>query len=327
MKAIALLSGGLDSALAVRIILEQGIEVEALKFTSIFCNCDNKGKCYSEEIGIELNIPVRTMFKGDDYLEIIKNPPHGRGSGVNACIDCRIYMLKKAKEYAESTGASFIFTGEVLGQRPMSQHREALNTIEKESGLEGKLLRPLCAKYLPETEAELNGWVNREKMLSISGRSRKVQLALAKEYDMKNYSCAAGGCLLTDKSFAEKTRDFIEHNNELTMNDLTFLKYGRHFRDGGNKIVIGRNESENRILANIKKPSDIILTVNGHNGPVTVFQGEMTDEALNTAAVMTASYSDAPPGEVEVFYWHYENDRNSVRVISSDKDAFTHMFI
>jgi len=327
MKAIALLSGGLDSALAVRIILEQGIEVEALKFTSIFCNCDNNGKCYSEEIGRELDIPVKTMFKGEDYLEIIKNPTHGRGSGVNPCIDCRIYMLKKSKEYAESAGASFIFTGEVLGQRPMSQHREALNAIEKGSGLEGRLLRPLCAKYLPETEAEINGWVNREQMLSISGRSRKVQLALAKEFDMKNFSCASGGCLLTDKSFAKKVTDFIEHNRELTMNDLAFLKYGRHFRDGNNKIIIGRNESENSILANLKKPSDLILTVNGHNGPVTVFQGDLTDKALNTAAVMTASYSDAPPGEVEVFYEHDENDKKSVFVNNTGKDAFANMFV
>lgn len=178
MKALALLSGGLDSTLAAKLILNQGIEVVALKFTSPFCLYDQKGKCYALGVAKEFKIPLKIVNKGKEYLRIIRKPKFGYGSGMNPCIDCRIFMLKKAKRYAREIGARFIFTGEVLKERPMSQHRGALKIIEKEAGLEGKIVRPLSAKLLPETEAERKGWIDRNKLLGIRGRGRKPQIAL-----------------------------------------------------------------------------------------------------------------------------------------------------
>jgi len=191
MKAIGLLSGGLDSTLAVRMIVDQGVEVIAVKFTSPFCQCDSGGCCHAAEQARRMGIPLKTFAKGDDYLEVVRHPKHGWGSGINPCIDCRIFMLKKTVEYMREIGASFLFTGEVLGQRPMSQHRRALNLIERESGLVNKILRPLSAQLLPPTEAELNGWVDRAKLLAVSGRSRKPQMALAKELEVTDTPCPA----------------------------------------------------------------------------------------------------------------------------------------
>ncbi len=323
MKALALLSGGLDSTLAVRLILDQGIEVEALKFTSPFCQCDRGGKCFSAEAARELNIPVKNIFKGDDYLEIVKHPKHGYGKGINPCIDCRIYMLRKAKEYAESTGARFIFTGEVLGQRPMSQHRQALDIIEKDSGLVGRLLRPLCAKHLPETEAEKNGWVDRSRLLDVSGRSRKHQFELAKSLNITAFSCPADGCLLTDKNFARKMRDFIDHSDALTMSDISILKTGRHFRYNDSKIVVGRNKAENDILRRIKHNSDLMFLTPDFGSPITILQGDKAEDAVRTAAMITASYSDAPYGEVIVLFGEREENAFPIRVAKSGKEALT----
>src|SRR6266702_111372 len=185
-KAIALLSGGLDSTLAVKMMLDLGIEVEALNFTSPFCTCTGKNSgCKSEAVRVaqEYNIPIKVVHKGLDYLEIVRNPVHGYGKGVNPCVDCRIYLLRKAKEYMLESGADFVFTGEVLGQRPMSQRRDTLRVIERESGLEGLLLRPLSAKHFhPPLELRYRR-VDQEKLLAIQGRSRKAQMELAEDLD------------------------------------------------------------------------------------------------------------------------------------------------
>ncbi|MCJ7704102.1 MAG: thiamine biosynthesis protein, partial [Desulfobacterales bacterium] len=175
MKAIALLSGGLDSTLAARLVLDQGIELEALNFMTVFCTCTNKGAtCLASQKAVEtLGIPLRVFNVSEEYLNVVRNPKHGYGSNMNPCIDCRIFMLKKAKVYMEESGASFIVTGEVLGQRPMSQRRDAMRLIEKEAGLEGLILRPLSAQFLPVTLPEREGWIDREKLLNIQGRSRK----------------------------------------------------------------------------------------------------------------------------------------------------------
>jgi tRNA U34 2-thiouridine synthase MnmA/TrmU len=209
MLALGLLSGGLDSSLAVKLIMDQGIEVIALKFTSAFCQCDSGNRCHASELAKKFGIELMTISKGEEYLEIVRNPRFGRGSGMNPCIDCRIFMLRNAKQVAEEKKARFIFTGEVVGQRPMSQHWRALKLIEREAGLEGKLLRPLCAKLLPETEAEKMGWVNRNALLDISGRGRKTQIALATEKGILDYPCPAGGCLLTSREFSTRLRDFM----------------------------------------------------------------------------------------------------------------------
>src|SRR3990172_4855026 len=325
MKAIGFLSGGLDLMLAVGIILDQGVEVEALKFTSPFCQCDRKGRCYSAEVAGELHIPIRTLVKGSDYLEIIKKPQYGYGSGVNPCIDCRIYMLKKAKEYAKSAGAQFIFTGEVLGQRPMSQHRRAFMTIERDAGLEGKLLRPLSAKYLPETEAEINGWVDRKKLLDISGRGRKKQYELAREFNIQTFSCPAGGCLLTDKNFARRMKDLLKSEATITLPDIIILKTGRHFRFRRSKIVAGRNKNENDILRKNKKETDYLFEVPDFGSPTVILQNEVNEDAIELAAKITAAYSDAGKGYVAVQYGL--RLEKMMQVAKPDKENIAHYMI
>ncbi|MBW2000225.1 MAG: hypothetical protein JRJ29_19985, partial [Deltaproteobacteria bacterium] len=210
VKAVGLLSGGLDSTLAARLMLDQGIQVYAINFTSPFCTCTPKGAgCASVITALRQlgGIPLRRVFLGDEYLEIVRSPKHGHGSGINPCIDCRILKLKKAAAYMKEIGASFIFTGEVLGQRPMSQYRAALHIIDRESGLEGYVLRPLSASHLEPTVPEQKGWVDRKRLLGIKGRSRKIQMTLAAEKGIKDYPCPGGGCLLTDRNFAHRMRD------------------------------------------------------------------------------------------------------------------------
>lgn len=321
IKAIGLLSGGLDSALALRIILEQGIEVEAIKFTSPFCQCDQGGKCFSDEIAKNEGVKLVSISKGEEYLSVIQNPMHGYGSGMNPCIDCRIFILKKAKEYADTHGALFIFTGEVLGQRPMSQHREALDIIEKESGLAGELLRPLSAKYLPETLAEKNGWVNREKLLAITGRSRKPQLFLAKEHNISIFGCPAGGCLLTDKNFAARLREHLTVEKKLSLNDVLILKRGRHFRYKNAKIIVGRNERENNLLKNLSLKDDYLLEPVSINGPTVVVKSIVITETLQIASDIAASYADGDSSSVE-FVCHHKETHNSMFGNRKDRSEF-----
>src|SRR4030043_332803 len=195
MKAIALPSGGLDSTLAAKVVMEQGVELEALNFLTVFCTCTHRGEsCLASQKAVDsLGIPLRVFNVSEEYLDVVKHPKHGYGSNMNPCIDCRIFMLKKAKAYMEDGGASFIVTGEVLGQRPMSQRRDAMRLIEKEAGLEGFILRPLSAKFLPVTVPEKEGWVKRETLPEFQGRSRKPQIKLADHYGIRDYPCPAGG--------------------------------------------------------------------------------------------------------------------------------------
>lgn len=291
IKALALLSGGLDSSLAVKLILDQGIEVTALNFTSPFCLCGS-GSCNAVTIAKKFNIPLMVVSKGEDYLRIVRNPKYGYGKNLNPCIDCRIFIFKKAKKIAKEIGAKFIFTGEVLGERPMSQHLRAFRIIEKETGLEGKILRPLSAKLLPKTEAEERNWIDRNKLLDIRGRSRKKQIEMAKEFQI-DYSCPSGGCLLTYKGFADKVKDLFENQRKVTLKDINLLKIGRHFRFWEDKIIVGRNEEENERLLKMKKPSDYYFEVPNVGSPITLLQGKKTKEAIEIAAKLTAHYSDA----------------------------------
>lgn len=294
-KAIVLLSGGLDSSLTLKLMKEQGIEIEALEFTSPFCLCD---RCHAVKVAKDSGVKLNIIPKGKDYLEIVKKPRHGYGSGMNPCIDCRIHMFKKAWEFAKKKGAKFLVTGEVLGERTFSQRRGAMLLIEKEAGLEGKILRPLSAKLLPETEAERKGWVKREKLLAIQGRSRKPQIRLAKKFHMKDYPCPAGGCLLTDPGFSKRLRDFLKHNKKLTFLDIELLKIGRHFRLGKSKIVVGRNEQENNILLGLAEVHKLpYMEVKDYMGPVSVIQGRVTSDAIDRTARLTVRYSDSPGGK------------------------------
>jgi len=308
-KAVALLSGGLDSTLAVKLVLDQGIDVEAVNFVSPFCLC-RKGGCGALEVAKNLNIPLKTITVGEEYLRIVRKPKFGYGKNMNPCIDCRIFMLKKAKKYAEEMGASFIFTGEVLGQRPMSQHRKTLGIIEKEAGLKGKILRPLSAKLLPPTEVEKKGLISRETLLGIEGRSRKKQIRLAQELKVTEYSCPGGGCLLTYREFTSKLKDLFEHKKRISLKDVRLLKIGRHFRFGKNKIIVGRNEAENGLLLQMKMTNDYCFEAQDTGSPITLLQGPKTRTAVKRAAELTAYYSDRKQSVVSVKFGKGELDKS-----------------
>jgi len=319
MRALALLSGGLDSTLAVKLILDQGIDVVAINFTSPFCLC-GRGGCGAAGVAKKFKIPLKIITKGEDYLKVVRKPKYGYGKNMNPCIDCRIYMLREAKKYAEEISAAFIFTGEVLDERPMSQHGKALDTIEKEVGLEGKILRPLSAKLLPQTEAEREGWVDRERLLDIRGRSRRKQLELAKNFQINDYPCPAGGCLLTYKEFASKVRDLFQRQHIVAVRDILLLKIGRHFRFKKNKIIVGRNEDENKRLRNLKDDDDYYFEAPNCGSPVTLLQGPKTKRAIEITAALTARYSDSKENETVVKFGKGEIDRTITVLKLDDKE-------
>jgi len=326
MKAIALLSGGLDSMLAAKVVLEQGIELEAVNFLTVFCTCTNRGStCLASQKASEaLGIPLKVFNVSEEYLNVVRNPKHGYGSHMNPCIDCRIFMLKKTKGYMEDSGASFIVTGEVLGQRPMSQRKEAMRLIEKEAGVEGLILRPLSAKSLPITIPEKEGWINREKLLGLQGRSRRPQMRLAEELGIRDYPCPAGGCLLTDPGFARRIKDLMEHRYDFSLNDVHLLKFGRHFRLNPNvKLIVGRNEEENQKVQTFSVEEDILLKVSRFPGPLSLLRGEANEGEIEKAAAITARYSKAKDmKKVEVLYRKAREDGERSLSVSplSDKE-------
>lgn len=316
-KAIALLSGGLDSILATKLVLEQGIEVEAINFLTIFCTCTKKGCQHAATVASKtLNVPLKILNITEEYLDVIKNPKHGYGSNMNPCIDCRIFILKKAREYMKETGASFLVTGEVLGERPMSQRRDAILLIEREAGLKGLILRPLSAKLFDPTLPEKEGIIDRDRLLEISGRSRKPQIALAKEFGINDYPCPAGGCLLTDPGFARRIKDLLEHNC-LTLDNVRLLKYGRHFRLSENtKLIVGRDEDENKILQSLVKPDDICIRLKDHVGPFSILRGKPDYDLVMLAASMVTHHSKfRSNGILKVDYW--KNDIENLTTIST----------
>ncbi len=295
VRCVALLSGGLDSTLAVKLMQDQGIEVKALAIKTPFCDFDcGKGCGFRvKEVADDLGVDLKTVYLGKEYLEMLKNPKYGYGSGMNPCIDCRIMMFKVAKEYMQEVNADFLVTGEVLGQRPMSQNSRALKIIEQESGLEGKVLRPLSAKNLKPTDVEVKGLVDRSRLLAIKGRSRKVQIELAKSIGLRNIPNSAGGCLLTDKHFAARVRDLIEHEENITLNDVELLKVGRHFRLSAKaKLIVGRNKDENEIIDSLKRENDLILEPKDVKGPKALLRGEYDESIITTAAEIVCRYSD-----------------------------------
>jgi tRNA U34 2-thiouridine synthase MnmA/TrmU len=298
-RALGLLSGGLDSSLAVKLILDQGLDVEAVNFVSPFCLC-GRGGCGAAQVAKNLHVPLKTISVGEEYLRIVRKPRFGYGRNMNPCVDCRIFMLKKAKKYAKEMGASFIFTGEVLGQRPMSQQLRTLGIIEKEAGLKDQIVRPLSAKLLPPTEAEKRGLVKRDKFLEIEGRARKTQLKLAQELNVTDYSCPSGGCLLTYREFACKLRDLFDHKKRVSLRDVQLLKIGRHFRFGKNKIIVGRNEAENHLLLRMRMASDYCFEAQNTGSPMTLLQGPKTRTAIEKAAELTAYHSDKKLGDLSV---------------------------
>jgi len=314
MKAIALLSGGLDSTIAARVMMEQGVELEALNFMTVFCTCTHRGAtCLASQKAVEtLGIPLKVFNVSEEYLGVVKHPQHGYGRNMNPCIDCRIFMLKKAKAYMEESGAVFIVTGEVVGQRPMSQRKDAMRLIEKEAGLEGLILRPLSAKVLPTTIPEKEGWVDRERLLNISGRSRKPQIELADHYGIHDYPCPAGGCLLTDPGFAKRMKDLMVYDPQFSLNDVHLLKMGRHFRfSNGVKLVVGRNEEENQKIQTFAQGEDILLKVSDFPGPLSLLRGKLDEGDIEKAAAITVHYGKGKDlGKIEVAYKGVDEDHH-----------------
>ncbi len=324
-KVVALLSGGLDSQLAVKMMQKQGFEVSAVAIKTPFCDFDCGRGCGFEirERADTLGIDLKTVYLGDEYIEMLKNPKHGFGSGMNPCIDCRAMMFDAAKKQMEKIGAEFIISGEVLGQRPMSQHSPALKTIEKESGLEGKIVRPLSAGLLGKTEPELNGLIKREDLGMISGRRRIEQLKLAKEYGIEDPPNAGGGCLLTDPGFSIRAKDLFEHVETPTTNDINLLKIGRHFRlDQFTKLIVGRNHNENEMIKSLALPSDILLEVRDHVGPTTMLRGKNSNDYVDFGAKVTVRYSDAPKADASVVTTQKDDKKAEVTASPAQEESY-----
>ena len=296
-KAVALYSGGLDSTLAIIAVLRQGVEVTAVTFLNHFgCDISDRSSCSKDPFSAaeKFGFEVKLSHLSEKFIDIVKNPKFGHGKNMNPCMDCRILMLREAKAFMEMTGACFIITGEVLGQRPMSQRRDALNIIDRESGLKGLVLRPLSAKLLKPTLAEENGFINRDLLYDFGGRSRKPQMALAKEFGLTEYPAPAGGCLLTEPNYSYRLKELLGHDPNPSLLDLQLLRFGRHFRLTPEcKAVVGRDMSENEALSKLADEKGIILRVIGHGSPLTLVIGTTGGDEIMTAASLCARYSDA----------------------------------
>ncbi|MES9846018.1 MAG: tRNA (5-methylaminomethyl-2-thiouridylate)-methyltransferase [Candidatus Sedimenticola sp. PURPLELP] len=328
-KAVALISGGLDSLLAAKVIQDQGIHVEGINFFTGFCveghthairkkdrakPKRNNALWVAEQLGMKLHI----VDIVEEYKDIVFNPKHGYGANLNPCLDCKIFMVKKAQEWIEKNGFDFIITGEVIGQRPMSQRKDTMPVVARDSGADDLLLRPLCAKNLPETKPEREGWVEREKLFDFSGRTRKPQMALASALGIEDYAQPAGGCcFLTDAQYSKKLADLWQARGHKTyeMDDIMLLKVGRHLRPAPNfKVIISREEGEGNFLQGYRKQFISIKTTSC-GGPLALIDGEATEQDLELAARLVARYSQGKTEEsVEVELTDREGNSRSMSV-------------
>jgi tRNA-uridine 2-sulfurtransferase len=298
VRAVALLSGGLDSMLAVRLLQLQGVEVEALNFRTLFACCQDTAAQAAHELGVKLSV----VSEHDDYLDLVRRPKYGYGRGANPCVDCRIYMFARAENWMRRTGAMLVASGEVVGQRPMSQKKRDLARIARHSGLEGRLLRPLSAKLLPPTLPEREGLVDRDALCDFSGRGRKGLIALARRLGLKRIPHPSTGCALTAPQFAGKVHDLVQLDPQGTRWDFELLKVGRHVRlDGATKVVLGRREEENQRLQRMfdERETDRAALVVPANfaGPVALLIGPASDEALRFAGGLILRYAKRVEGE------------------------------
>ncbi len=315
VKAVGLISGGLDSALAAEIVKELGAEVYGIYFSMPWGCCD---KAKAMEAAQKLGIHFIVMQLDERYLDVVKKPKHGYGTALNPCVDCRVHMFSRAQQYMASLGADFVFTGEVLGQRPMSQMRHSMSIIERESRLEGRLLRPLCAQLLEPTIPEKEGLIDRNKLLAISGRSRQEQIKLAQKYRITDFLPPAGGCLLTDKNFARRMKDTLDHGYR-NFRETIGLKWGRHFRISQDfKVVVGRDEAENESLRDYAHRDDFIFEFEHKKGPTLILKGYNPPvEILEIAAGLVQRFSpfkDLP--DIEVDYWPVQ-DKGSIKKVKA----------
>lgn len=299
MLALGLLSDDADAPMAVRMVQEQGIKVVGVRFVSPFGRCGPLG-CRISEMAGRLGIRLIAVPTGHDYLEVVQEPRFGRGSGMNPCIDCRIYVLRKAKAIAEEMGARFIFTPEVIGQRPADRHQDTLDLIEREAGVEGKVLRPLSAGVLPETEMERTGLIDRDALMRASVRGRRARRSPPKVKDANDIPCRTEGCLLCDRHFAVRLEDHLAHQEgALTLKDVNLLKMGRHFRVNGHKVIVGRDRYENARLSLLASEDHIVMSPVSVPGPVGLLDRDGM-ESLEIAASMVAHYSDSGGKKVQL---------------------------
>ena len=329
-KAVALISGGLDSLLAARLMLEQGIHVEGINFYTGFCveghthairkkdkkkPKRNNALWSAEQLGIKLHI-VDII---EEYKDIVINPRHGYGANLNPCLDCKIFMVSKARQWMEDNGFDFIISGEVIGQRPMSQRKHLLPVVVRESGADDRLLRPLCAKNLAPTLPEREGWVDRDRLLDFHGRNRKPQMALAKQFGFEDYASPSGGCcFLTDANYAKKLADLWQarHEKKYELDDIMLLKVGRHIRPKPNyKLIVSREEGENKFLSGYRKNFTHIETTSC-GGPLTLIDGVTTEEDIETASRIVARFSQGKNEDsVTVKITHINGDEKTVNVL------------
>jgi len=313
VKAVGLFSGGLDSLLAAKLMLMQHIDTHLITFVTPFCPSPWPTQKKTYWTHTDLGVKIKIVTLGTNYIEMVKNPQFGYGKNMNPCIDCRVYMIKKAKEYMQKIKAQFIFTGEVLGQRPMTQHKKNLEMIERKTGLKGLIVRPLSAKNLEITIPEKKGWIDREKLLDLSGRGRKEQIILAQKVGITSFPWPAGGCLLTDPQFTQRIEDAFNHGED-TQRYLTRLRYGRHFRlENGVKAIVGRNEQENEILTNLADEKDSLIEIIGCGSPRTLLQGKNKKDVAMAAAIC-ARYSDCTKNRIQAHVWTISTPKKTITI-------------
>jgi len=314
-KAIGMMSGGLDSTLAVKVIMNQGIEVLGVSFKSAFFG-PKKAQAAAKALGIELCVIDIDM----PHLDMVKNPRHGYGGNMNPCIDCHGMMFRYCMELLKKEKYDFVFSGEVLGQRPMSQNMNSLKLVAKISGEPDKVLRPMSAKLMRETEMERLGIVNRELLLNIEGRSRKRQMALAKEWGIINYPLPAGGCLLTDPGFSRRLKDMFDSKPNCNLSDMEMLKIGRHIRLNERiKAIVGRNEEENDILSKLKGDSFYFFEAVDFIGPIVILSGKPDEESMHNAGVICAAFGrGAKEKSVSISVKNGDNNAEPFRIINSE---------
>nr|NJM03852.1 tRNA 4-thiouridine(8) synthase ThiI [Desulfobacula sp.] len=324
IKGLGLCSGGLDSMLSGLLLKRRGIEVSFISFETPFFSSES-----AQKASLQTGIPLITLDITEDYMEMMKNPKAGFGKNMNPCMDCHTLMFSKAGEILKKEGFHFLFSGEVVGQRPKSQNKNSLRYVEKNSGFEGLILRPLSAKLLPVTEMEKKGLINREALMGISGRSRKIQFQLAKEFGIEEYPAPAGGCLLTDKLFSEKLKDLMEVQVVFDTRELHLLRYGRHFRlDAKTKVIVGRSRQDNELLMEYhEEERDVLLKHAALPGPDVILTGAPSRENIETAALICAAYTKSPEGETTPVHILKNGVRSTILVKKAGTEAFRPLMI
>ncbi|MEA3523716.1 MAG: argininosuccinate synthase [Campylobacterota bacterium] len=324
MKAIALFSGGLDSTLAMKMIIDQGIEVIAYNISTGFGATKDRRE-HMQSMCTQVGAKLKIIDIQNEFLQdVLFSPKHGYGKHFNPCIDCHGKMFAVAKRLMEEEGASFLISGEVLGQRPMSQNSDALKTVLNEGNVEGLLLRPMSAQCLEPTVAEIEGWVDRDKLEGISGRNRERQMQMAKEFGLSDFESPGGGCLLTDENFARKMRDFIAHDS-FEVRDIPVVKYGRQLRlPDGAKLVIGRNQDDNGYIQDIVNDKYIHIKTDGVPGPHALISRNASQEDKKLSAKLILTYCKTSPDNT--YQLDYEGEMTQASPFQS-KEGFTQYFV